>query len=54
MMDDWASNVEKTTRNIEQTNRNVDMLVGAINTLLQIDDEMTKYDCGSRIFNSTN
>jgi hypothetical protein len=48
MMDDLASTVEQTTRNIEQTNHNVDLLVGAVNALLerdsQRDEEMRRRD----------
>jgi hypothetical protein len=39
MMDNLAATVEQTTRSIEQTNHNVDRLVGAINTLLERDNE---------------
>ena len=38
-VDDLASTVEQTTRNIEQTNRNVDMLVGAVNAILERDSQ---------------
>lgn len=48
MMDDLAATVDRTTQNIEQTNRNVDMLVGAVNALLerdsQRDDEIRRRD----------
>ncbi len=39
MMDDLAATVDRTTLNIEQTNRNVDMLVGAVNALLERDSQ---------------
>ncbi len=39
MMDDLATTVDRTTLNIEQTNRNVDMLVGAVNALLERDSQ---------------